>query len=205
MVTACPALRSLRLANILDSVDSLAELVRTTSLQELFCCRVCDTEVTQALVRMTQLRRLTLHNSTNLSDAGALQLTVLTGLTSLCIQGSCSMTVGRLRPHRSSEDDELCYYCSWGRSAEVDIQLTSQCCPPDVWQQLRQLLAQHSTDGACLRLLMDEQQHAAAQQQEQLQQAQQQLQEAQQQLQQAQDTIARLQAQLAGGGQQQPA
>ncbi|WIA12979.1 hypothetical protein OEZ85_006591 [Tetradesmus obliquus] len=71
--------------------------------------------------------------------------------------------------------------------------------------RLRQLLEQHSTDGAYLRELMDEQRQAAAQQQEQLQQAQQQLQEAQQQLQQAQDTIAELQAQLAGGGQQQPA
>lgn len=83
--------------------------------------------------------------------------------------------------------------------------LPLQCCPPDVWLQLRQLLEQHSTDGAYLRKLMDEQRQAAAQQQEQLQQAQQQLQEAQQQLQQAQDTIAELQAQLAGGGQQQPA
>jgi hypothetical protein len=126
MVSACPALHSLRIANIVSEGAGLLELVRMSTLQELCCWGAGDTEVRQALAHMTQLRQLTLHRPTQLSDAGAMQLTALTALTSLSIRGNSVMTVGRVRSNRSSDDDEYGYGYICDRYAEVDIRLTSQ-------------------------------------------------------------------------------
>ncbi|WIA33123.1 hypothetical protein OEZ86_006275 [Tetradesmus obliquus] len=175
IVAACPALHSLYLADSMGGCG-LAELAHASTLRDLCCLGACDTDVSYALVRLTQLQQLALHKPDWLTDTGALELTVLTGLTNLSITGSSRMTVDD-RPRCGWQPRTLC--------------LTSQCRPLNVWQQLKQLLTQHSTDGACLRKLLGKQQKAAAQQLLQLQQAQ--------------DTIARLQSQLAGGGQQQPA
>jgi hypothetical protein len=267
MVAACPALRSLSLAQIVDGDSVVPGLQGFTRLQELCCWGFSNlhsevelilapmTQLTQltlhcpheyrdaphseslsqGLAQLTQLQKLTLSYPIGLTDAGVLQLTALTRLSSLTIQRRSEVTVGRVQVPRDDDDKhhdcgpvqleltsrvrtgiivmhttcsmlaalsvELpAMYCLVGR---IDLPRSSQqsllpqliaswlfCMllaalqaqPPDVWQQLKQVLAQHSVHGPCLRPLLDELQQAHARQQEQLQQARQ--------------TIAQLEAQL---------
>jgi hypothetical protein len=127
MLSACPALHSLRLAKIVSEGSGLEKLQHVSTLQALCCWHVSDMQVMQSLAHMTQLQQLTLLSADFLSDAGAMQLTALTGLTSFTIQGSSMMTVG-LAPGQDDVEENLENYQGswWDMSREVGIQLTSQ-------------------------------------------------------------------------------
>jgi hypothetical protein len=126
-ISACPALRSMRLARIVSQGAGLEELLHVSTLRALCFWRVSNTEVMQSVAEMTQLQELTLLGATFLSDAGALQLTALTGLTRLTIQGSSSMTVGLVPGQDDVEGSmDCCQGAWWDLAREVDIQLTSQ-------------------------------------------------------------------------------
>jgi hypothetical protein len=95
MVAACPALEQLHLSEAGCGVVLLDDLRHVSTLTELTYQGLCDEEAEQCLPHLTQLRHLELYHTTELSDAGAMHLTALTGLTSLTITGECLMTVGR--------------------------------------------------------------------------------------------------------------
>jgi hypothetical protein len=127
MLSACPALRSVRLAKIVSEGSGLEQLQHVSTLRALCCWHVNDMQVMQTLAHMTQLQQLTLLSANFLSDAGAMQLTALTCLSSLTIQGSSMMTVG-LVPGQDDVEENLENYQGswWDTSREVDIQLASQ-------------------------------------------------------------------------------
>jgi hypothetical protein len=125
MVSACPALEQLHLGELGKGVVLLDDLTDVDTLKELTYQGLGDGGAEELLPHLTQLRRLVLYGTMVLSDAGAMHLTALTGLTSLTIQGECRMTVGRAGGN-----------VGWQGTlthGQVNIKLTSQARPRDHW------------------------------------------------------------------------
>jgi hypothetical protein len=74
--------------------------------------------LSQGLAQLTQLQKLILSDPIGLTDAGVLQLTALTRLSSLTIQRSSDVTVGRVQVSRCDDEHHDC--------GPVQVELTSK-------------------------------------------------------------------------------
>jgi hypothetical protein len=87
LVSCCPGLCVLNLSRVLHSSASLAPLLRLPQLQDLELKHIHGDSGARVLAQLTGLRRL-VNDDANLSPAGLMRLTALTGLRELLMHYS---------------------------------------------------------------------------------------------------------------------
>lgn len=121
LVNSCPDLRELDLQHMLQSGDSSPLLALTTQCTSLSLGgRAIDDGSAGVLCQLTHLRHLWLDDSPTLTDTGLEQLTALTGLDDLVVEGRTRLSSQVLGPNgEEGEWAELSFRRCFGVSCNV--------------------------------------------------------------------------------------